>query len=351
MNLPLGRRVALLVAAGLGFGLLSLLRWPPRAWPSGPWNPEQEGARVPALLAQLQDPVHWDRAYQFAWTQRDLVTALRWRMLIPVVAHDLGLSPVQYLWLPWIGIATLVVAAGRYAWRASHDVQRTACAMGLATTSFAWLGGTCGLGNMDSFYLTALLVCAFSPSDTAVLAACLFGPWIDERFLLALPLVAAVRARQGLRLWPLAAVLPYCAVRIAALWAGNTGDGSYLVLHAAMFRRFVVWLPVGWWHGWRVGWLVVAAGLWLGWRSAGGYARTLMAAGALGLLAIGFLAWDSSRSIAVLLPWAVYGASQSVLPRPALWAAVALNYLLPVAFVTATYSSTQGIVPTALLLP
>ncbi len=351
MSLTLGRRAALLVAVGLGFGLLSIWRWPPRAWPCGPWNPEQEGARVPALLAQLQDPVRWDRAFQFAWTQRELVMALRWRMLIPVVAHDLGLSPVQYLWLPWIGIAVLVAVAGRYAWRASRDVQRTACAMGLATTSFAWLGGTCGLGNMDSYYLTALLVCAFSSSTPALLAAALFGPWMDERFLLALPLVAALRVRQGLPLWPLAAVFLYCAVRVAALLLGDSSEGSFLALLVPRFWRFAAWLPIGWWHGWRAGWIAVGTGLWWCARVPGGRARVLLAAGAVGILALGFLAWDSSKSIAVLLPWAIYGASQPQLPRPVLWAAVALNYLLPVAFVSATYSPATGIVPTASFLP
>jgi hypothetical protein len=135
------------------------------------------------------------------------------------------------------------------------------------------------------------------------------------------------------------------------LLAGDQADAGYLAGQGAVFGRFSLWLPVGWWFGWRAGWIIVLGGLWAGWRTAAIQPRMLLAAGLVGLLVIYFLAWDSSRSIAVALPWAVYGAGQSWMPRRVLWGTVALNYLLPAALLSATFSAQQGIVPTLMPLP
>jgi len=337
-----------LTLLAVGLSVTALYRFPPLALPYESFDLSREGARVPALLAQLHDPVHWQQSYNFGWTQRGLAQALRWRMLIPVVAHDLRLTDRQYLWLPWVGSFILLALVGWYAWRSSHDVIKFAATVGLFVTSSAWSSGIWGLGCMDPFYLVGLLLVSFSPSPLAVLAACLFCPWIDERFLLALPLCAALRGTDGRGWWwPLLGVLPYCGVRLAALLAGDTGISDQIAMQGAAFWRFAIWLPIGWWHGWRAAWPLIVLALILVWHRESRLGRWLLASGVACLLVIYFLAWDSSRSIAVLLPFMVYGVSRFTSRPWVLCLLVALNFILPTTFVTATRSPTGEIVPSA----
>jgi hypothetical protein len=345
-------RLSLAVAGSVALALLSLYRYPPKSLPCGLIDINHEGIRVPPLLAQLHDPVHWDRAYAFCM-QTGVAHAMRWRMLVPVVCHDLGLSDQQYLWVPWLGSIVLLLAVMHYAWRDSRDPARIAVAAGLFVTSSAWTSGP-WVFAMDAWYLLPLLAFSLSPSPTVALAACLFGPWVDERFLLALPLCAALRGvdrRSGWPrgLWPALGALPYCAGRLYAHFTGDPGVGEQIRMQGGCFANFAAWLPVGWWHGWRAGWLVIAPTLWIVWDSrpafGGALARWAMAIGAACLLVVYFLAWDSSRSIAVLLPWAVLGASRTRLPAWALWLFVALNFALPVAYVCAAAAPNQPVHP------
>ncbi len=352
--LPPSLQPFLAIAIALGLAFLALYRFPPDSLPCGLIDVNHEGARVPSLLAQLHDPVRWDLSYDFCWAQRGMTMALRWRMLIPVVCRDLGISDSQYLWVPWVGNLALLVAVAYYSWRSARDPSRLTVAVGLFVTSSAWTNAVWGIGCMDAWYLLALLLFSFSPSTTVALAACLFGPWVDERFLLALPLCAVLRGcdrrSDWLRnLWPALGVLPYCAIRLIAHFTGDPTVDDQFQLQGGVFWRFAAWLPIGWWHGWRMGWVVIVPALVAVWNTrpafAGILARWAMAAGFACLLMIYFLAWDSSRSIAVMLPWIVLGVSRTRLPAWALWLLVALNFYLPAAYVTAAAAVGSPISP------
>ena len=341
-------RLILIGAAAVALALAALYRFPPHALPCGPFDPQREGARVPSLLAQLHDPVHWDHNFEYAWAQRSLTHALAWRLVIPVVCHDLGLTDLEYLWVPWIGALALLGAVAWYAWQATREIERVVLVLAFFVTASAWSSSVGVLGCMDSWYLLALLGFCFSRSPVVGLMACLCGPWIDERFLLALPLCAALRCEEK-RWWlPVLGILPYLAIRLAAVAAGDDSVGGHLQLVSAPLGRFALWLPIGWWHGWRAGWVVVAAGLVLFWWPRRTTQVWLLAAGMLGLAATGLLAWDSSRSIAVLLPWLIVGASRYRGPSWPLWLLAAVNFIVPAAFVTAVWSGTAGFVPAAL---
>jgi hypothetical protein len=81
-----------------------------------------------------------------------------------------------------------------------------------------------------------LLVAAFGRSKVAAGLACLLTPWVDERFVLTLPLVVVVRCiasrgikgepsgrflSEGVRVFSL--VAPYCAMRLVAVAIAHDG--------------------------------------------------------------------------------------------------------------------------------
>jgi hypothetical protein len=329
----------LVPAAAVAAALLSLARYTPEVWPGEPYPPVWFGAaRVAPLLAQLKDPVHWDRTYEFAGGG-----VLRWRLLFPVVGHDLGLTPTQYLLLPWLGAFWMLLLVGRHARTLGGSPARAAAAVALAATSSAWFVPTGWLGQFDPFYLVALLAVAFSPSTVAVCAAGLLGPWVDERFLLMLPACACLRWKlYPTRRWVLALALslaPYLAVRLVALLVGDPSVSTHIALQGPAFPRYASFIPVGWWFGWRMAWaLIVAAVVAATGRGAAPAQRWLLVTSlAAGLDAVALLAWDSSRSIAVLIPFMVLGAARWRDLRT-LCALVALNFVLPAAHVSAVVS-------------
>jgi hypothetical protein len=330
--------------------LLSLARFTPEVWPGRPYPPQWfGGARVAALLAQKADPVRWDRTAEFIMSGGG---ALKWRLLPAVVGHDLDLTATQYLFLPWLGALWVLALAGKYALDLGGTPGQAAATVALVATSSCWFVPTGWLGQFDPFYLVALLAVAFSPSTVAVCAAGLLGPWVDERFLLMLPAVACLRWRlRPSRRWVQVlalAVAPYLLVRLAALLAGDTSVSGQFALQGPVFLRWLPWVPFGWAHGWRLGWLPIAtclAGLFQdappAWR------WTLAASLAAGLGAVAFLAFDVSRSIAVMVPFLVLGTTQWR-DTVVLWMAVALNFVLPAYQVSALVtgsSATPAIMP------
>jgi hypothetical protein len=305
-----------------------------------------EAARVPLLLAQLRDPVHWDRLDWAGTTTVDQLVAngnaLRWRLLLPVAGHLLRLPPAAYLGLAWAGALWLQAAAAYYGHRLTRDVRATVALVALIATSSTFFVATGWLGQFDAFYVLGLVVFCLSPSTVMLAAACALAPWVDERFLLLLPACACARwalyPDRRSQLWSVAAILPYVAAHVAAM---AMGDGSVVTqVHfqtvdaASQLRYCVTYLPLGILEGFRAGWIVVAAGAMLVWSRCGGRAeRAGLAVAALtGLGATFFLAWDSSRSAAVFTPLLVLGCGRSWARRALPWLAL-LNLVLPAAHV------------------
>jgi hypothetical protein len=334
----------LIPTAVLAVALLSLARFTPEVWPGQPYPPQWfGGARVAALLAQKRDPVHWDRTADFVMSGGG---ALKWRLLMPVIGHDLGLTSTQYLLLPWVGALWLLALAGKYSLENGGTPGRAAATVALVATSSCWFVPTGWLGQFDPFYLVALLVAAFSPSAVAVCAAGLLGPWVDERFLLMLPAVACLRWRLYPS-WRWARVLalsvaPYLLVRLAALLSGDASVSGQYALQAPAFIHWLPWVSLGWAHGWRLGWLPIATCLVALVRDASPPRRWALAASlAAGLGAIAFLAFDASRSIAALVPFLVLGAARWR-GTATLWLAAALNFALPAYQVSAIVTGSSA---------
>jgi hypothetical protein len=333
-----------LLGACLLAAALSLLRFAPGVTILDPDVGIGYGVmRVPALTEQLADPAGWDHF-------REVPGALRWRLLPPTVGHLLHLRTGAYLVLPLLGAALLLAMAVACIYRETRSVAWAALAAVLVCTA-SWFFITTGwLGQFDAYYLLGLLLVVFAPSGLAVWCACTLAPWCDERFLLILPACLCLRwarsdaaARRWLVPVALGGIAPYVLLRLWAVWQGDVTVAEQIAIQSPRLHTYLGHVPAGWWMGFRAGWVLIGVGL------AGG-AAALTRSGRLllglslvgGLGAVAFLAWDISRSIAILLPFLVHGAIvlQQRWPRAG-WrimiAAAALNLVLPASHVVETH--------------
>ncbi|HVU15413.1 MAG TPA: hypothetical protein VHD32_00700 [Candidatus Didemnitutus sp.] len=315
---------------------ISVLRITPKLVP---WHDHPlffETTKVDSMVAQLHDPSGWDRIRKND-PEFNGIQTIRWRLLPPVFGHALDLSPHAYLTLPWLGLAWLMALVVHYALRAGASSLAAGAGAIVVGTSSAFFCGSCAIGYFDPFYLIALVAFTFSPSPLAALGACLLGPWIDEKFLIMLP--ACVVARWALFpdwrtwRWALLGIAPYCLLRLIALGSGDDSFSRQFAMQGAMFRNYAPALPEGWWYGFRAGWLLVGAGIGAVVMTVTRPARWFLGLALIaGVGAISFLAWDTTRSIAMLLPFLILGLCKGVDGRVVLAVAV-LNLLLPAAYV------------------
>ena len=275
-------------------------------------------SRVPALLGQLKDPFvglnpEWPLAEN--GEQGNLFNATRWRILPPLLAHLLGLSPTLFLTLPMLGSCLLVAVAAHYAQLNTSHGGITALVAVLTATSSAFFVSADWI-QFDAIYIIALLVFTFSPNSVALWAACCLGPWVDERFLLILPACVFLRyARTGRLPFTLAilGIAPYALVRLLAACLGDGSLVYQLRLQNALLSSYLPRVPLGWWMGFRAAWPLIGVGAAAAWFALPRKAKILycLALG-VGLAAVVFLACDISRSIALLLPFLVSGACAKI---------------------------------------
>jgi hypothetical protein len=285
--------------------LVSAWFFPPRieAWSTR--DPRlQEWSRADAFLKQCQHPL-----------RQDVEPAVRWRLLPPLVCHALGLKGNAPLAFCWAGVALFAVClAARLDLLTRSRAWAAVGTVGFATsgpfiTALGWLGLN------DGWYLLALLESAAGTS-LGVLGLCSFlGPWIDERFLIALPLALCVRMRlhpqpgawRRTCLVACAGIAPYILMRAGfSAVRGDAVSADYAASMIGVFRIYAPYVPLGWAMGYRVGWLALGAGfLAMGnrWRSR----LPGIALAAAGLAVISVVAWDLDRSTGILLPAYVMG--------------------------------------------
>ncbi len=273
---------------------------------------------------------------------------INWRLLFPIIGHYLHLPRWAFLSLPAIGcllvlgyVAVLIGREARSWWPA------IAASVLVATTSWFFVS-TGWLAYFDSWYVLGLLVAAFAPSKIAASLACLLTPWVDERFVITLPLVVVVRdiyfrtnetgprARlrsDGLLFFLL--VAPYCVVRLLAL-VTTQDPGSAIHLREHLATKHDPWLlAFGLWAGLRALWVfVVLAPILLVAKGRPAAAALFVLATAVSLALNVPLAHDLSRSASTMVPAAVLGIVLLVRWRPgfAIWplaTALAFNLFTP----------------------
>ncbi len=281
--------------------------------------------------APLRDPLH---------------AAIQWRLLFPVIGHVLGLPGPALFALAPLGCLCALAFIITVLRRQGMGWTETAAAAVVLGAGAWYFTSLCWLGYYDSWLVLALLLTAFARTRRAVWAACLWAPWVDERFVLAAPLALCCR-----HLWPqkpasaadwkkeygvpAALILAFVAVRLGILGGRSapmaTVSGYLAAFHpgAAPFGR----LLFGAWSGLRLGWLLVIAAVALAApRSRPGAA--LAALVALVLVAGLATAQDLGRSMMLEAPAALLGALLLAGSRPSwlrrgLLAAAAAALLLP----------------------
>ena len=289
---------------------------------------------------------HSERGYHVTRQARDLgyeVTdsnhkIVRWRLLVPAVARVLRLPDWVTLGLAHVGclalIAAFAVLGRRLAPAASPPAILGFCLTAGATapffTSMGWLG------YYDSLLALGLLAVAFAPGRVPVLAACLLTPWIDERFVLGLPLALLVRLLRApdvpLRDWlrreasvPLALAFAYASLRLSLGGSGGSQTARQYL------GQFVFGYPLGGlqrlagaWAGLRLAWILALLALAACFLPAAGLRPrlgfTLLATSLVTAFIALHTALDLSRSTVLLLPLVPLGwlAASRLLPPRAL---------------------------------
>lgn len=271
-----------------------------------------------------------------------LHAAIQWRLLFPLLGGWLGLPPVALFGLAPVGVVIVLgylVALLRRSGAGWGRVAGLVLCLGAADWCFVSTGW---LGYYDAWLVLGLLVVAFACERWPVWLACVWAPWVDERFVLGLPVALLCRelylrraggaggAAAGMN-WRKDSLVPAGLVAVFAvvrLWvlpgtaAGATAGGYWANLHLAGTPWVVgLW---GAWEGLRLGWLLLGAGLVLVARRASMPALILGAVVAATVLAGLATAQDFSRSMMLVLPAAVLGAVLLVEASP-VWLARALG--------------------------
>ncbi len=304
-RLPRWKFVAVSVAVSLG---LSVCFFSPKFWLMGqPWPGTFEWDRALTFLHQCQSPF-----------DREIESAMRWRLLPPLVAHAVGLTGYGALAIPYVGVIVLTAAWTLVAERLLADRLEALLLTIILGASAAILSITNVYGINDAWFLLGLLAIAAGRGWPSLVLAGLLAPWVDERFLLGLPLALFCRwwlhdrpaeFRRDM-LIAAAAASPYLIVRAGVtLLSGDPLSGRFAEGALAIVPIYLPYVRIGWWMGFRAAWIIILFAP-LDWWQRGGMPvwRLGVLCTAVGWLAITALAADLSRSTNLLLPLLLCGA-------------------------------------------
>jgi len=330
--------VALAVASSLGMALLFF------------------SPRLCVLIVPSLGTYEWERAQTYlAQCAHPFATAaepaMQWRLLPPLVAHMLRLPGDWPLALPWAGLILFLGALTSSLERITGSRLAAWLSVALFCTSGPVLFITMCNGINDGWWMFGLLSVFSSRRIWAVAAACLFMPWVDERFLLGLPLALCCRhivlgsvfptGRRSL-FWIGAASLPYPAVRIFSLMAhSDIVSANFLQGALAHLPHYLPNACFGWWNGYRAGWVLIGVFFWYVRRAyRGGPFGLTLAATLTAWACVTVLAADLTRSTNLLFPlfaagtWAVAGSFGALAASRFLLLLLAANLVMPFEMVT-----------------
>ena len=251
-----------------------------------------------------------------------LHAAIQWRLLFPVIGHLLHLPPAIFFALPGAGcvlVLAFIVTVLRRRGAGFGFAGLVAIVLGAGSWYFT---SVCWLGYFDSWLVLGLLFVAFAETSWPVWLACAWAPWVDERFVLALPLALLCRWVQRTAAgksfeWkqelgvPAGLAAAFVVVRLGVL-GGKSAAGATVggYLNGLETGGATGWrMALGIWEGLRIGWLGVAAALLLLARER----AILVGAVVVVLVAVGIgTAQDFSRAMMLVMPVALLGAVLAV---------------------------------------
>jgi hypothetical protein len=286
------------------------------------WIAFRAWARVPemfsnGILVRRGAYVAMQVADPFVEIDNRVHKVVRWRLLIPLIGHYLGMSAGAVLGLAHVGCVVVLAALVRLA-RARGFRWREAAMLAVVFAASAWFFVATGwLGYYDSLLVLGLLAVAFARHRWAVWLACVLTPWIDERFVLGLPLALLVRwiwtagslSPRALGAWlvretPVAIALVggYIALRFAL--AGRAGSQTFIEYWRSLDTNVPLWrYAFGAWEGLRAGWVVVVLAVVLLAARRAVFAAALLALAVGTTLVAGLASADDlSRAATMLMP-------------------------------------------------
>ena len=302
-------------------------------------------------LAQLKEPL--------VKIENGSNIVLQWRLFFPLLGHFLHLPVPVYLAIPHVGCFAALLYVALISKQFGGTGRQVFYVTTLAATTSWFFVSTGWLSYEDSWNIFGLLLVTFSRSRAVLLVTCLYEPFIDERFILAIPLVLALRlilatdqeAASRRRLLIDAAVIsaplaPYVLLRIVVL-SRDHGSIEYLTNRMTELRDPVAFTQylLGFWMGLRLLWASVAGVLLLlFWnrRWAAGSLLTLTLAFSIAVAMV--IAADLSRSMSIMLPAAVVGTLLLIRSFPeqmkvTLPAMMIGNLMLPACHVVTLFNS------------
>ncbi|HZP60105.1 MAG TPA: tetratricopeptide repeat protein [Opitutaceae bacterium] len=301
-----------------------------------------EVARAKFAVMQLKHP--------FMRMDNHISLVLQWRLFFPLLGYALSLPPLVYLALPPLGCWLVLVYIMAVLRR--HEIGWPDClAVAILTATCSWFFVSTGwLAYFDSWWVLGLLVFVFSRPRLAAIAV-LITPWIDERFVITLPLAAMLRREYSATVsneyrvggrelgWLGILLAPWLLVRVGCfLFARDQATSDYIRDTVGQGGFAIKYYFLGLWQGIRCAWVFV--GIWLGlcsqrsrWEKTG-----LVVIFLFTLIFNLIVAEDISRSVSILVPMILMGIILYKIHspgrlRPVLFAACALNLLLPAAHV------------------
>jgi hypothetical protein len=291
---------------------------------SPPWHLFAAGARISGLaeIVELRRgaAVALQLAHPFALIADPVHRSIQWRLLFPVIGYALHLPTTIVLAMPFLG-AWLAIAAILFYARREGVSRPRAVAAAIVLSCAGWFFASTGwLGYFDSWIVLALLVVSYTRGKLLVWCTCALAPWIDERFLIGLPIALGLRLsrtpknshaaiKDYYRLVTVGAALSFAFVLLRVLGrSGSIGLGEYIgeqqTFHTPVSRHLQ-----GLWQSLRIAWLPAGIGLTLAVRRLAGAPGVAFAAGVtLTMVASEFIANDLSRAMTILLPLGLEGA-------------------------------------------
>lgn len=258
---------------------------------------------------------------------------IQWRLLFPAIWHSLSLPKTLFLALPHIGCLLVLGMLAHVAYGATGNRLLTIATTALLGSSSWFFVSTGWLTYFDSWLVLGLLVVVFVKPQIALAVTCLLCPWIDERFVIALPLCLMIRFIHFRRIeeknyrsmYQDALLVVFTAFLYASsrlIMSLSVEDCSLWYLRGHLVPARIADVPVfryleGIWAGVRGGIFFIFLFMCLACAKSSWYWRTALWLIFLTTLAISLvIAGDLSRSMAVFIPLALAGIVLAAREQP-----------------------------------
>lgn len=320
-----------------------------------------EGLHIPAasIYAELHRAEDTLRQLSNPWVHIDTLAnhVNNWRLFFPLLGHCLHLPEIVFLSLPHLGCFAALMLIAHIVYRETQNFSLAFVLATLAATASWFFVSTGWLAYFDSWLLLGLLIATFLKSTPLLMTTCFFMPWIDERFILTLPLGLFIRSMMfheyDIRLfwrncWICAiGIAPYLIARLTVFFLEDTSEiNRYLQVNSLPISSVSFpYLFKGIWMGLRSIWILIGLFVWIALfqKKAAWTILTLVCLFTTFILNLS-IAGDISRSMSTLLPAALAGfllfyRQKAVWAKRLVIVLLVVNLLTPAFHVVTTFEN------------